>query len=120
GKLVICDDFRVPGRPPASPREVRWLAEFPAGWHAHSLLTLDEVRVLAARHGLTVLRDLDLTAQLELRRPRDRWISALAALGRPLRLKGNYWQSPVGGNPLQPALLRGLLSYPFVELRRAA
>jgi cyclopropane fatty-acyl-phospholipid synthase-like methyltransferase len=120
GKLVICDDFLVSAQPPASPRKARWLAEFRAGWHAHSLLTVDQVRALAARHGLNLLRDLDLTAHLELRRPRDRWISLLVALGRPLRPKGNYWQALVGGNALQLALVGGLLSYRFLELRRAA
>lgn len=119
GKLVLCDDFLVSAQPPASPRAARWLAEFRAGWHAHSLLTVDQVGTLAAAHGLTLLRDLDLTAHLELRRPRDRAISVLVALGRAFRPTGHYWQSLVGGNALQLALLNGLLSYRFLELRRA-
>jgi hypothetical protein len=37
-----------------------------------------------------------------------------------VRPSGKYWQSLVGGNALQWALIRGLLSYRFLELRRAA
>jgi cyclopropane fatty-acyl-phospholipid synthase-like methyltransferase len=118
GKLVLCDDFRTSTAPPGTPRGARWLRDFRTGWHASSLLTVEEVRAMAANHGLTLARDLDLTAHLELRRPRDRWISVLLALGRPLRLPGEYWQSLVGGNALQHALLHGLLSYRFLELRR--
>ncbi len=119
GRLIVCDDFLTPkaGRETgATPKGERWLAEFRGGWHAGSLLTVDEVREVAARHGLTLVRDLDLTAHLELRRPRDRWVSLMLALGRPLRLSGDYWQSLVGGNALQHALIHGLLSYRFLEL----
>jgi hypothetical protein len=75
---------------------------------------------LAAAHGLVLTRDLDLTSALELRRPRDRWISLLVAAGRIGRPSGKYWESLVGGNALQWALVRGLLSYRFLELRRDA
>ncbi len=118
GKLVICDDFLTVDEPPATKRQARLMREFRTGWHAESLLTVEQVGVIAARHGLTLVRDLDLTARLELRRPRDRFISAVVVLGRPLGLKGKYWQSLVGGNALQWALTRGLLSYRFLELVR--
>ena len=120
GKLVVCDDFLTSATPPDSPRAARWLQEFRTGWHAESLLTVDQVRTLAAAHGLVLVRDLDLTSDLELRRPRDRWISLLVAAGRMFRPPGEYWQSLVGGNALQWALMRGLLTYRFLELRRDA
>lgn len=117
GRLVICDDFRTPAT--ASKRGARLLEDFRAGWHVGSLLTVDEVCTVAARHGLEVVRDLDLTPALELRRPRDRWISVVVALGRVLRPRGEYWRALVGGDALQLALVRGLLSYRFLELRHA-
>jgi SAM-dependent methyltransferase len=120
GRLVICDDFLVADRPPNSPRERRWLDEFRTGWRVGSLLTVAQVRDLAGAHGLEPVRDLDLTPALELRRPRDRWISAMVAVGRVARPAGDYWHSLVGGNALQRALIRGLLAYRFVELRRIA
>jgi cyclopropane fatty-acyl-phospholipid synthase-like methyltransferase len=118
GKLVICDDFLASAAPPASPRAARRLEEFRTGWRIGSLLTVDQVRALAANHGLVLMRDLDLTPELQLRRPRDRWISMLVTLGRPVRPTGDYWQSLVGGNALQWALTHGLLNYRFLELHR--
>lgn len=118
GRLVVCDDFLTSADVPSSPRQARWLEEFRTGWHAGSLLTVEQVRATAAAHGLTLVRDIDLTPHLELRRPRDRWITALLAAGRVFRPTGEYWQSLVGGNALQFALLHGLLNYRFLELRR--
>lgn len=120
GKLVLCDDFLTSSVPPDTPRARRWMEEFRVGWHAGSLLTVQQVRETAAEHGLTLTRELDLTPDLELRRPRDRWISLLVRVGGVFRPNGPYWQSLVGGNALQRALLNGLLSYRFLELRRTA
>jgi SAM-dependent methyltransferase len=119
GRLAICDDFLTRDQPPDSARGARWLREFRTGWQVGSLLTVSRLCELAAPHGLEPVRDLDLTPALELRRPRDRWISVLVGLGRPLRPPGQYWLSLMGGNALQHALRHGLLSYRFVELRLA-
>ena len=83
------------------------------------MLTVDQVRTRAAAHGLVLMRDLDLTPHLELRRLRDRWISLLVTVGRVFRPRGYYWQSLVAGNALQWLLINGLLSYRFLELRRS-
>ncbi|GAA1407073.1 SAM-dependent methyltransferase [Catellatospora coxensis] len=118
GRLVVCDDFLTSAATPDSPKAARRMAEFRTGWHVGSLLTVGQVRTAAAAHGLELVRDLDLTPYLELRRPRDRWISALLAAGRVFRPTGLYWQSLVGGDALQWALIHDLLSYRFLELRR--
>src|SRR5262249_4846178 len=124
GRLVICDDFLTTADPPATARGARCLEEFRAGWRVGSLLTVDQLRELAAGHGLELVRDNDLTSALGLRRPRDRWISLVVRLGRivrPYRTDGrstsDYWRSLVGGNALQQALVHGLLSYRFLEFR---
>ncbi len=119
GRLVICDDFLTSAATPASPRAARRIEEFRTGWRVGSLLTVYQVRNQAAKHGLVLTRDLDLTPELELRRPRDRWISVLVTLGRAVRPSGDYWQSLVGGNALQWALIHGSLRYRFLELRRS-
>jgi SAM-dependent methyltransferase len=118
GRLVICDDFLTSAEPPTSPRSSRWLREFRTGWRVGTLLTVDQTRELAAAHGLELARDIDLTDALELRRPRDLWISAVVAAGRFVRPSGEYWQALIGGNALQLALVHGLLSYRFLVLRR--
>ena len=120
GKLLLCDDFLTSAEVPASPKAARRLEEFRAGWHAGSLLTVDQVRTQAAAHGLVLVRDLDLTSGLELRRPRDRGISLLLTAGRVFHPSGEYWRSLAGGDALQWALGHGLLNYRFLELVRAA
>jgi len=120
GKLVLCDDFLNSAAPPRTPRDRRLLEEFRVGWHAGSLLAVEQVRQAAAEHGLTLVREIDLTLYLELRRPRDRWISLLVGVGGVFRPKGMYWQSLVGGNALQWALLNGLLSYRFLVFGKAS
>jgi cyclopropane fatty-acyl-phospholipid synthase-like methyltransferase len=115
GHVVVCDDFLATSEPPVSARARRWLAEFRAGWHVGSLLTVDQVSAIAAGHGLHLVRDVDLTPYLELRRPRDRVITALVGVGRPFRRTNAFWQSLVGGNALQLALTHGLLRYRFLE-----
>lgn len=118
GRLVICDDFLNSAEPPDSPRATRWLKEFRTGWRVGSLVTVDQVRELSRARGLEVARDIDLTDALELRRPRDRAISALVAAGRVFRPTGEYWQALIGGNALQVALGSGLLSYRLLVLHQ--
>jgi cyclopropane fatty-acyl-phospholipid synthase-like methyltransferase len=120
GRLMVCDDFLTPAAaaPALAPRSARRLAEFRDGWRVGSLLTVEQVRAAAAEHGLTLTGDLDLTPHLELRRPRDRFIAALVAAGRPLRRKGEYWRMLSGGDALQWCLLNGLLNYRVLEFRR--
>lgn len=120
GRLVVCDDFLAGSATSAAPRAARRLAEFRTGWRVGSLLAVEQVRALAAAHGLTLVGDLDLTPHLELRRPRDRWISLLVTAGRPLRLRGEYWQSLVGGDALQWCLVHGALQHRVLQFERAA
>jgi SAM-dependent methyltransferase len=117
GRLLVCDDFLATTAPG---RAGRRLAEFRTGWRIGSLLTPEHARVLAAEHGLVPAGDLDLTPYLELRRPRDRWISLLVAAGRPLRRHGDYWQSLAGGDALQWCLVRGVLQHRLLTFELAA
>src|SRR5262249_20990496 len=117
GRLVVCDDFLA--RSPHGWREQRWLDLIRNGWMANSLVTIAEATALAARHGLTLVRDEDLTAYLELRRPRDRAIAALLMVGWPLhRLNHPLWRSWLGGDALQRALLARLVEFRFAVFER--
>jgi cyclopropane fatty-acyl-phospholipid synthase-like methyltransferase len=118
GRLLVCDDFLTPQAPAAPPRGARRLAEFRDGWRVGSLLTVEQVRAAAAKHGLALADDIDLTPHLELRRPRDRFIAALVAAGRPLRVNGEYWRMLAGGDALQWCLLNGLLNYRVLTFTR--
>ena len=120
GRLVVCDDFLTPRatRPPVA--AARWMDDFRRGWRVGSLVTVEEASSLAAPAGLQLVQDLDLTPHLELRRPRDRFISLLVTLARPLNLRGDYWHSLVGGDALQRALAAGFLAYRFLVFETSA
>jgi len=113
GWLVICDDFR---RPTSDPAATRWLQRFARGWHINTLLLRDEVGALADHAGFERTSTTDLTPWLELGRPRDRWIAALAALAGWLpSSRVGPW---LGGSALQTCLRRGWLGYDLVVFRR--
>ena len=120
GRLVVCDDF-LGGRSAraGSRRERRWLKEVRTGWLANSLITVAAAEDLARHAGFRLRENRDLTSALELRRPRDRALSLLVALGRHLPIKGQRWRSWVGGNALQLALVRRLLEFRYLVFERS-
>lgn len=119
GRLVVCDDFLAARSLVAgSRRERRWLDEVRTGWLANSLISVAEAEALASRAGFRLCENRDLTPALELRRPRDRAISLLVALGRHLPITGYRWRSLIGGNALQLALARRLLEFRYLVFER--
>lgn len=119
GRLALVDDALAAPADRLTGRDARLVERFRAGWRVESLLTVDRLTALAAEAGLVPVEDRDLTPYLELRRPRDRALTVLLAVARPL-LRGEYWRSLDGGDALQHALLRGLLSYRFLTWERPA
>ncbi|MGH1345292.1 MAG: SAM-dependent methyltransferase [Nannocystales bacterium] len=113
GVLALCDDFasqRVE-QGQLSTREARWVREFRKGWNVGSLLSPSTAVALAGEHGFDLVQDDDLTADVELRRPRDRAITALVRLGRHIPTRNPWWLNMLGGNALQMALQRRLFTY---------
>ncbi len=113
GVLVLCDDFAA-DRVEAgdlSRREARWVREFRAGWNVASFISVERAVGLAEAHGFALAHDEDLTGDLELRRPRDRLITALVRVGRHLPIRSPWWLNMLGGNALQMALMRRLATY---------
>jgi len=107
GYLVLCDDFL------AGAGEDRWVHEFRRGWRASSLMLPGAVDALAGEYGLELVEDRDLTPFLELNRPRDRALSLLIALTRPLSSMSARLESHLGGNALRQCLKRGLVAYRY-------
>ena len=91
----------------------RWVRELRRGWQASSLLHREAVDALAASHGLELVEDRDLTAFLELDRPRDRVLGLLIALTRPFVSMSARLESHLGGNALRQCLKRGLVAYRY-------
>jgi cyclopropane fatty-acyl-phospholipid synthase-like methyltransferase len=115
GTLIVCDDFLTPRATGAlSPAESRWIPAFQHGWVAPTVISLQQAEQAAARAGFELHRNMDLTPCLELRRPRDRMLSALVSLLGQLPIPGYRWRSLVGGNALRMALLAGLIEHRFV------
>ncbi len=120
GKLIICDDFlsqRAARNPSA--KEWKWLQEFRTGWKIGSLVTVDNARETAHTAGFTLVSVLDLTEFLELRRPRDMFISLLVSIGKCLGYRGgDYWSALTGGNALQLATRSGAMGYQYLLFER--
>ncbi|MBV1862535.1 MAG: methyltransferase domain-containing protein, partial [Nannocystaceae bacterium] len=113
GLLALCDDFaseRVEAGE-LSAREARWVREFRTGWNVGSLLSPRRVQALADDYGFDLVADDDLTSDVELRRPRDRVITAMVRLGRHIPTRNPWWLNMLGGNALQMALQRRVLTY---------
>lgn len=120
GKLIVCDDFlsqRASHDPSAKERE--WLQEFRTGWKISSLVTADSACETARSAGFKLIKVLDMTGFLELRRPRDILISILVSTGKYLGYQGgDYWSSLTGGNALQLATCSGAVSYLYLVFER--
>jgi SAM-dependent methyltransferase len=120
GVLVVCDDFLGPAADcTLGAREERFLRDVREGWLAHSLVTVPHALELAEAAGFRLERNLDLSARLELERPRDRMIALMVALGRQLPIRGHWFRSLRGGHALQQALKRRLLEFRCVVWRRS-
>jgi ubiquinone/menaquinone biosynthesis C-methylase UbiE len=115
GILIVCDDFLTRGAPPAA-RPV--LDQFRRGWHVNTLIDGEALRALAARAGFEHLWTSDLTAWLELDRPRDRAFRTIVPLLRLLPRVSPRLANITGGAALQTALARGWLRYEFAVFER--
>ena len=107
GYLVLCDDFLT------GSADDPWVREFRRGWRVSSLVTPEALDALALEHGLKLVEDRDLTALLELDRPRDYALGLLMALTRPLASMSARLESHLGGNALRQCLKRGLITYRY-------
>lgn len=112
GKLILIDDFRTE-------RESPWRAVYQQGWHASNLITVEEARMLAAAHGLTLTLDCDLTPALRLRSLPDPLARLLLAMGRPLAGAHPIIPSMLGSMALQQSLRDGAVTYRMLVFIRA-
>lgn len=110
GVLVIIDDVRVSDD--ADPR----IDDFQRGWHAPSLLSVEEVASVAGDAGLELVASRDLSSYQRLGRPRDRLIRAMRPVLRRARDRSVWASSLVGGDALQECHRAGLLEYRLLRL----
>jgi len=115
GALVICDDVR---RRTNSRQAERAIRRFQHGWHVNSLLEAGELQSLAGEAGFEHESTEDLSAYLELRRPRDRAIGAAVAIFGRLPLERTRFGHLVGGSALQQSLAGGWIGYDLMVFAR--
>lgn len=118
GRLIICDDFLSAAERRSEPRARRWIERFQRGWVAPNAVSVSEARELARAAGFVHEETLDLTAYLEMRRPRDYAAGALMRCLGWLPVKGSYWSMLYGGHALQLCLKRGWIRHSLVVWRR--
>lgn len=115
GLLVMYDDVlrAMPTR-----RAAATVARFRHGWHINTLLHRDTLVATAARAGFALVDAVDLTAYLELGRPRDRMIALATAVVRHVPALAQAYAPLVGGAALQTALARGWIGFDEIVLQR--
>lgn len=113
GQLLICDDFIAEEycAESPSPEIERLIGRFRKGWQVQTLMSVQETVAAARRGGFACLEERDLSPYLELRRPRDRAIRLLMAIGGGLPIRVPFWQNLSGGDALQTLLLKGVVQY---------
>ncbi len=128
GLLIVCDDVRRVGRPPAATAPAtsvgteaaaKAIEEFCRGWHIASLLDAGELRELARASGFEHDMTADLSPFLELRRPRDRAIRLFLSLARWLPIDASRTDPLAGGSALQTCLAHGWIGYDFAVFKKS-
>jgi hypothetical protein len=107
---VLIDDFRTE-KAASSQQATRLLEDFRQGWLAGSLITVAQAAKLAAREGLALRQDRDLTPLMALGRPRDRFIGLMYRFFRNTMKRSTYLQAFSGGYAKQQCLRQGLVAY---------
>lgn len=120
GLLLLVDDFIASPELAATPGGRRHIEDFQAGWRAPGVCSVEDVTRSAARAGLHLLTDRDLTPMIRLGRPRDRAIAMVSPLFRVAGLSRiPFFGNMIGGNALQAGLRSGLFEYRFLVLERS-
>jgi cyclopropane fatty-acyl-phospholipid synthase-like methyltransferase len=117
GRLIVCDDF-LNEEKCLSASELEWVETFRRGWHAASLLSSSEFQTSGENHGFSTIKQQDLSAHLELGRPRDVLVRALVSTIGRLPLASPYLSALRGGDALQRALRSGAIQYRVFTLQR--
>src|SRR5262249_33996969 len=119
GFLVVCDDFKGSALEGLDAEET--LRQFCAGWRVNTLIDEPTLHAYADAAGFEPFSSSDLTKWLELGRPRDRLLGAIAPALRRLNPRSVRFGNILGGTALQRSLARGWIRYHLVVfLRRPA
>lgn len=118
GHLIICDDFLRDDTVMQNTKAVKWINRFRRGWLIPTLLTTGQLDQYATLNGFKRIETQDLTAFLQIRRPRDYCIALLIRILNHLALKNPYLQMLYGGHALQICLKKQWLNHQFIVLEK--
>jgi len=113
--LLVVDDMLTSATPPQAQRV--HIERLRSGWRLPGLRTATQWRSLARTQGLEACLDLDLTARIRTRRPRDWLVRALAPLLRGLRVRHPFAGNLCGGAALSRAIELGAIEYRLLGFR---
>ncbi|MDA0328832.1 MAG: methyltransferase domain-containing protein [Gemmatimonadetes bacterium] len=122
GALIVVDDFLAAPLSSLGEAGRRRVDQLRAGWQLHGLCTAEHVVAEAARHRLSLRKDLDLSGYT---RPGSRVRDHLVALASPVldRLglsRVPFFGNMIGGNALQIGLENGYIRYKMLVFEAAA
>jgi ubiquinone/menaquinone biosynthesis C-methylase UbiE len=122
GRLLICDDFLRAGAPRGTggADPVLLEAAFRRGWHAPALTTVAGLVERAARFGLDLVEQRDLTPDLRLLRLPSPAVAATLRAGLRVSAGWSFTQSLVGGLALQHGLGQGIFGYHWLAFEKRA
>ncbi|MDA3950258.1 MAG: methyltransferase domain-containing protein [Spirochaeta sp.] len=129
GTLLVCDDLPTDEllammadadtRPaPNLARVRRNAAEFRAGWHINTFVSVSRLAEIARDNRFVLEGSLDLSAYVVVDRPRDYLLRMVAGPAAFFGLNSARWQNVRGGNALQYLEKAGLMEYRLLTLRR--
>lgn len=120
GRLILCDDFRVPTSPATHGRSTsqRWIELFQKGWHVPHLLTVPDLFRLARQNNLEPIDNVDFSPYLAMRSfPRSMIPLFDAAMTHSGPLTATL-ESVLGGFALEECIRLGLVQYRFLVLQK--
>ena len=122
GKLILIDDFLNDTIDVESLDEKaqKAILDFKYGWLANSLHSTKELEQVAAKYGLSLIQETDLTPYMRNNTLKHKWIRFLVSTFRwTYRLspwKSYYFRSWIGGQAKQYCLKAGIVQYKKIVL----
>ena len=111
-KLIICDD--ICSEKPLGKDGEKYINRFKDGWIIGTLTTVSSLERMAALYNFKLVDNRKLSNQLELGRPRDKFIKLVVSLLHRFSKHSSYLKSLVGGDALQTNLMKGWIEYRFL------
>ncbi len=116
-RLILIDDFLSENASPSTKRE-QYIRRFKEGWHLGSLLTTQQVNLLASQAGFRQIHQQNLSKWLPKHRLRDYALHALLPLMPQFLRKHKYPLALIGGDARWYALRNNWIQYQLLVFEK--